>query len=336
MLKTLISLNVFNIKFKDKITYYNIMSEIIQKKRGRKPKNYNIIQAKIDTIHEVDELANTDEEKIIFHLPITIDEINNFDNINNINNINSLNINDDNIDTGIFIKTEKNINSKLNIKKNSSNNDSDSTESLKTSINTTNFNQISAGNSIHKIATHNLIFTQNTKCWWCRNCFNTPSLELPEDYYNDTFFCTGNYCSFNCMKKYNLELNDSLTWKRDSLINLFYFKLYNEYKEINPAPHWMILKEYGGCLTLDEFRNNFIVNAKEYIILHPPLISRQMQIEESYRFNKLKEVPIDKLNKIYSEIDSDYAIRRNKPIQSDQLNLEKTMGLIKKKKPFKM
>ena len=138
------------------------------------------------------------------------------------------------------------------------------------------------------------------------------------------------------MKKYNLELNDSLTWKRDSLINLFYFKLYNEYTEINPAPHWITLKEYGGCLTLEEFRNNFMINSKEYIVLHPPLISRQMQIEESYKFNKLKEVPIDKLNRIYSEIESEYAIKRNKPIQTDQLNLEKTMGLIKKKKSSKL
>ena len=61
-----------------------------------------------------------------------------------------------------------------------------------------------------------------------------------------------------------------------------------------------------------------------------------MQIEESYKFNKLKEVPIDKLNKIYSEIESEYAIKRNKPIQTDQLNLEKTMGLIKKKKSSKL
>jgi hypothetical protein len=57
-----------------------------------------------------------------------------------------------------------------------------------------------------------------------------------------------------------------------------------------------------------------------------------MQIEESYKTNKIKEVPIDKINKKYSEIDSEYAIKRNKPIQTNQLNLENTMGLVKKKK----
>jgi hypothetical protein len=134
------------------------------------------------------------------------------------------------------------------------------------------------------------------------------------------------------MKSYNLDLNDSLSWKRESLINLLYYLTYSEYKEINSAPHWITLQEFGGNLTIEKFRENSIINSKEYLILHPPLISRQMQIEESYKLHKLKEVPIDKLNKIYSEIDSEYTIKRNTPIQHNQLTLETTMGLVKNKK----
>jgi hypothetical protein len=291
------------------------MAEIIHKKRGRKPKNYTIIHPQIENENKVLESINTDEEKIILHLPITINEINDFDNY-------------DTVDNSLFIKSDKE--SKIHAYNNIVN-DTDSTDSLRTPINNNNNDKINI-NTVQKISTHNLHFTQNTKCWWCRSCFNTPSLELPEDYYNDTFFCIGHFCSFNCMKKYNLELNDHLIWKRDSLINLFYYKIHKTYKEITPAPHWMILKEYGGCLTIEEFRNNFIINSKEYIILHPPLISRQMQIEESYNIQKLKEVPIDNLNRIYSDIETEYTIKRSNPIKSDQLNLEKTMGLIKKKK----
>lgn len=295
------------------------MSEIIpKKKRGRKPKNFSIIQAKNENpISE--ESINSEDEKVIFHLPITIDEIN--DNDNN--------------DMSLFIKSEKEIKeSKLNLHKIKSSEDSDSTETLKTSVHNTStvINKLRLNSSVNKIMATNLNFTQKTKCWWCRNCFNTPSLQLPEDYYNETFYCKGHFCSWNCKKTYNLELNDSLTWKRDSLINLEYYLTYGEYKDIIPAPHWMCLDEYGGNLTIDEFRKCALINTKEYLVLHPPLISRQMQIEESYKTNKLKEVPIDKVNKIYSEIDSEYAIKRNKPIQSSQLNLETTMGLIKKKK----
>jgi hypothetical protein len=290
------------------------MTEVIHKKRGRKPKNYNVIHQQIENENKIVESINTDEEKIILHLPITINEINEFDNNDNL----------------LFIKSDKETIIQKIQPYNNIPIDTDSTDSLKTPV-SNNYDKISI-NTVQKISTHNLHFTQNTKCWWCRSCFSTPCLELPEDYYNDTFFCIGNFCSFNCMKKYNLELNDHLIWKRDSLINLFYYRIYKIYKEIIPAPHWMILKEYGGCLSIEEFRNNFIINSKEYIILHPPLISRQMQIEESYNIQKLKEVPIDTLNRIYSDIETEYTIKRSNPIKSDQLNLEKTMGLIKKKK----
>jgi hypothetical protein len=291
------------------------MSEIIpKKKRGRKPKNFNNIIPKLD-VKITDDSINSEDEKIIFHLPITIDEINNQDN-------------------SLFIKSEKdikNISDKLNLQKIKTSEESDSTETLKSSVMNVSSNKLILNNNVNKISTHCLKFNKNTKCWWCRNNFSTPPCELPEDYYNDTFYCIGHFCSFNCMKSYNLDLNDSLSSKRESLMNLLYYQTYSNHKIIKPAPHWMCLEEYGGNLTIENFRENSLINTKEYLVLHPPLISRQMQIEESYKLSKLKEVPIDKVNKIYSEIDSDYVIKRSKPIQSSQLNLETTMGLIKKK-----
>lgn len=288
------------------------MSEILaKKKRGRKPKNFNVLISKNDTVQLASNI-NSEEENIIFHLPITINEINN----------------KDTEDCGIFIKSENDIN-QLKITE-----DNETSESVTTTMAMTQNNSGNTNNSINKIMIHILNFTKNTKCWWCRNIFGTPAVQLPEDFYNDTFYCIGHFCSYNCMKSHNLDLNDSLSWKRESLMNLLYYKTYSEYKEIVAAPHWMTLEEYGGALSISKFRENSVVNNKEYLVLHPPLISRQMQIEESYKLNKLKEVPIDKLNKIYSEIESEYKIKRSKPIKSNQLNLETTMGLIKSKKKF--
>ncbi len=296
------------------------MSELItKKKRGRKPKNFNTLLQKNENPNLAisEEEINTEEEKIIFHLPITMEEINAHEPT----------------DMSLFIKSENDIKktSKLNLQKIKSSEESDTTEALKSSV-LSNSNKLVLNNNINKIITHNINFNKNTKCWWCKNCFNSPPVQLPEDYYNETFFCIGHFCSFSCMKSYNLDINDSLSWKRESLINLLYYMTYSEYKEIIAAPHWTTLKEFGGNLSIEEFRENSLINTKEYLVLHPPLVSRQMQIEESYKLNKLKEVPIDKINKIYSEIDSEYAIKRKTPIQSKQLNLETTMGLIKKKK----
>ena len=290
------------------------MSDIItKKKRGRKPKNFSNSFIKVENSCASEEPVNTEDEKIIFHLPITINEINNPEN---------------KVDLDLFIASEKDLNIKTS-------NDSDSTDTSKTSLifnKNEPVDKIIPTNNINKIVTHVLKITPDTKCWWCRNSFDWPGLKIPDDYYNDTFYCRdSNFCSWNCEMAYNLDLNDSLTWKRASLINLLYYKTYGTYVDIKPAPHWMTLAEYGGNLLIKEFRENSLCNTKEFLILHPPLISRQMQIEESYKLSKLKEVPIDKINKIYSEVESDYTIKRSKPIQSSQLNLETTMGLIKNK-----
>ena len=287
------------------------MAEIIHKKRGRKPKNYTIINQQIENENKIIESINTDEEKIIFHLPITINEINDFDNY-------------DTVDNSLFIKSDKEI--KIQTCNNIVN-DTDSTESLRTPINNSICDKVSI-NTVQKISTHNLHFTQNTKCWWCRNGFNTPCLELPEDYYNDTFFCIGNFCSYNCAKAYNIDINDNNIWKRESLINLMYYMTYNRFKNIEPSPSWLILKEFGGFMSINDFRKNFETNNSEYILLYPPLISRQMQIEESYKKTNTTG-PINKLDKLFFP-ENNYLLKRSKPIETSQLNLEKTMGLKRK------
>jgi len=277
------------------------MTEYIKKKRGRKPKNKineNVIL--IDNTNDV----KSEDENIILHLPITINDINNVPNIKS-----------------FFIKPTTDSNDK--IKKST-------TESPQEeyTIQDTKKNYI----NINKILIHNINIISTTKCWWCHYSFTTPSIQLPDEYHNNTFFCVGNFCSFNCAKSYNLNINDSLIWKRCSLLNLLYFQTYNKYVDIIPAASWLILTDYGGNLSIEEFRNNFIFNTKEYLVLHPPLISRQMQIEESYKINKNTNVPIGKLNKIYSEIDSELQLKRAKPISSNLMNLETTMGLTRTKK----
>lgn len=268
------------------------MTDILPKKRGRKPKNYTNIISNICNI--IPENINSEDEKIIYHLPI------------NLNDINESKINN------LFIKNN-NINKLNNIDEHSN--------SCTEFINSTIIN-----NNINKILMHKINLNKNTKCWWCKNTFTTPPVQLPDNYSDGTFYCNGHFCSYNCAKSYNLDINDVSTYKKNSLINFLYYLTYSVNININPAPHWLSLEEYGGILTIEKFRENSITNNIEYIILHPPIISRQMQIEESYKLNKLKEVSINKLNKIYSDIDSEYT----KSHISNNITLEETMGFIKK------
>ena len=285
------------------------MTDIIKKKRGRKPKIFMNINNKINNINDV---IISENENIIYHIPLTLNDINNEDmnlfipceNINKIDNNCIL----QNKTCELGDSTSENIISNITI--------------TKTSL----------LNNINKIVTHRLNFNKNTKCWWCKYSFDTVPVQIPENYYNNTFYCMGHFCSYNCCKSYNLDLNDNLIYKRESLLNLLYYMTYSVYADIKPSPHWITLEDFGGILTIAQFRENNIINTQDFLVLHPPLITRQMQIEESYKINKYKEVPIGKVNKIYSDIDSDYVIKRNKPFQSNQFNLETTMGILKKKR----
>jgi len=282
----------------------------VLKKRGRKPKN-----KLLDIMPSIAEPIDTEKEVIIVYLPISL------------NNVDDKEVSFTK-DNNIFIKSEYDIKNNIINDSSSDNFLKEQTEMLSLTNDTENFT--SNGIYINKINIHNVEFTQNTKCWWCKNSFNTPNLMLPEFYFNDVFYCNGNFCSFNCKKAYNIDLNDANIWKRESLINLEYFLTYGRHKEIIPAPSWFTLKEYGGYLSIDEFRKNFDTNSSEFILLQPPLISRQMQIEESYKKSS-STGPINKLYKLFSDEPS-YSLKRSKPVETSQLNLEKTMGLKRKTK----
>jgi len=281
------------------------MSEIIQlKKRGRKPKN-KLIENKINDIP-----INSEDESIIVHLPISLNDVESiyYDDIKTEEN-------------NIFIKSESDF---TTIKFKEENKSEETEDKLIEKI-----NQKILGKNLNKINVHNIQFKQNTKCLWCKHSFNTLPVEMPEDYYNETFYCYGHYCSWNCMMAYNIDLNDTATWKRTSLINLMFYKTYGFFKEIIPAPSWLMLEDFGGILEINNFRNLFIINNKDYLVLHPPMITRQLQIEESYK----KSLP-GIVNKIEIFQENDLALKRTKPIDANNFNLEKTMGLRRKVKKF--
>ena len=82
-------------------------------------------------------------------------------------------------------------------------------------------------------------------------------------------------------------------------------------------------------MSINDFRKSFETNNIEYLLLHPPLISRQMQIEESYKKCQTNLSTTSKIDK-YMFDSNNLILKRNKPIESSLLNLETTMGLKRK------
>jgi hypothetical protein len=160
----------------------------------------------------------------------------------------------------------------------------------------------------------------NTRCWWDTYTFTTPPVKMPESYFNGIFNCIGNFCSWECMMSFNIDINDENISKRTSLIYMMYKKTYKQYKEIKPAPSWKTLIDFGGILSIDEFRNNLIINSLDYNYIKPPIISRISYIEK---------IPIKKADDDENIKNEDLVLKRNKPLKSSKYNLESIMGLKK-------
>lgn len=131
----------------------------------------------------------------------------------------------------------------------------------------------------------------NAPCWWCRSPFKSNSVACPIRYCrdlspddegidalnykriqeklkqanlpsdtNDFFETEGLFCSFPCVKAYiidQLSRTKSGKYKRAlTLLTFMYQKLMNpdNVAVIPSAPHWKMLSDYGGHLTVDEFR----------------------------------------------------------------------------------
>ena len=83
-------------------------------------------------------------------------------------------------------------------------------------------------------------------------------LDINEKEYYDT---DGIFCSFNCCKAFIKENKHNILYENSE--NLL-IKLYNDINNccepniiINCAPSWRLLREYGGPLSIHQFRDNF-------------------------------------------------------------------------------
>lgn len=218
------------------------------------------------------------EAEIIAHLPLDYTDLD--DNVN----YNDLFIkNENNVEIDKLKNQIKELNKELNFYKDDCENNTISINSNKTS-----------------------------NCWWCKHCFKQNKVELPELHMNNTFYCIGQFCSYNCAKSFSNDLNDENVEKRNSLLHFYYKLTYNKDIYIKSAPSWKTLKQFGGILTIKQFRKNFTNNDVDYCYLHPPIISRFSQIEIKNKKNKKKK---------------DFVLKRSTPIKSTKYSLESIIGL---------
>jgi len=158
-------------------------------------------------------------------------------------------------------------------------------------------------------------------CWWCCHPFEGTPLSMPykHDERRNKFYTSGNFCSWSCMKTYVV---DKYGCNRGGLIcgNMVMMrrKQFNKIGTIKRAPHRQRLDVFGGDLTIDQFRENNVVDEEQP--------------------NEIEIIPIISSTKKLSDITSSTGknetlrLKREKPLKRNENNLESVLGLVIKTK----
>ena len=161
-------------------------------------------------------------------------------------------------------------------------------------------------------------------CWWCCHEFKGTPLSLPYKYYDrqNKFMTAGTFCSWSCMKTYAL---DTYGINRGSIIcgNMIMMrkKLFGKLGSIKPAPKKYRLVEFGGDLTIDEFRKNLLVDEEPPVaIISEPVPNIVVPIVSNT--TKMYEI------KSSTGANEPLRLKRAKPLKRDQNNLESVLGLV--------
>jgi len=122
--------------------------------------------------------------------------------------------------------------------------------------------------------------TCNSCCWWCCHTFECSPCTLPMKYdsLRKRFTFVGLFCSWNCVKAYNLDKSDHCKFERSGIITLLIQQLHGITKAVNikPAPPRQCLKMFGGYMDIDDFRNpngidGFYLNLVNFNYIHPEI-----------------------------------------------------------------
>jgi len=158
------------------------------------------------------------------------------------------------------------------------------------------------------------------RCWWDHNTFEGYPSFIVERYHNKVYYVIGCFSSVSCALAYNIKyLDDYRVSERHGLTVQLHREITGSNEEIPIAQSWLTLKDYGGPLTIEQFRENCSKNSRDYDISLPPIRHINYVITEKSN---------DVENSIRNSDDSDdLVLKRSKPLPGAKNTLMETMGL---------
>jgi len=182
-------------------------------------------------------------------------------------------------------------------------------------------------------------------CWWCCHECECEPLHLPYKYIEkiNRFYTMGEFCSWSCMKSFNLDHFPSHKYtKTCQIISLLRKRSGEKVESVPPAPSRYALKKFGGSLTIEQFRLNLTpqvnYNLPSDIIVHKEISENKQIILQNNIDNAYTDSSISGEQKLKSIINStgnqnqSLKLKRETPLKRDKNNLETTLGLSRKKR----
>jgi len=161
-------------------------------------------------------------------------------------------------------------------------------------------------------------------CHHCTYAFDNDPFFIPSKYAKSTktYHVFGNFCSFNCASKYNIDMKDFQVWERNTLLE----KLHREtlrkskidfYPLIEAPPRELLIK-FGGHMDINKFRQAGNANTKTYKLVFPPIAITPHYVREYYNNSSL----IEEMNKLGEK---DLMFKRAKPLPDHNNSLMKIL-----------
>lgn len=136
----------------------------------------------------------------------------------------------------------------------------------------------------------------DTYCFWCAHSFTNVPIGLPVKIFDEKFYCTGNFCSFECASAYNYNMSNdnSNLFEKQNLLNLMATKFKSKTPVRCAKPREM-LKIFGGSMDINEFRKrqeNLIFFSNKYPIV--PVGEQVEEIHDSFSTQSAETFTIQK------------------------------------------
>ena len=173
-------------------------------------------------------------------------------------------------------------------------------------------------------------------CWWCCHPFEGDPLHLPHKYddLRKRFETMGNFCSWECMKTFNMDHNKTRCGIIAGNIVLLHKAMYGRVGFIKCAPSRFALKEFGGTLTIEEFREISKSKTSRVIVNMPDELFKLQDVTIKKEVTEpSRNITDEKFQEITHAVTTGdtLKLKRTKPLKRDDNNLEKTLGIIRKK-----